>query len=398
MESHYDIVICGGGPAGLMFANLLAGTNYSIALVDAGAPPIAAIQSEPHLTGCELSSGYAARVSALNAASIALLERCDVIDKLGRHAKFFQMHVKDGDGAGEIQFTAEEVGVPQLGMVIENHHVVAVLHDRLEEFENVELLFGHSVQEIIDGEIGTGVSLDDGRVLICNLLVGADGGNSRVRQLKGLRTAGWSYDQTAVVTTIQTERPHNQIPRQWFTSDGPLAFLPLADAHLCSIVWSHQDAESLMEMNAESFCRALSETSEQDLGLVVGTDQRFSFPLKQQHTYRYVGPGVALIGDAAHTIHPLAGQGANLGLADAEALALEIRQTQLTGQQPGEISVLRRFERTRQPHNLAVAAAMETLKRLYSSQTPALGWIRNRGMRALNQNSLLKSMIIKFAS
>lgn len=398
MESHYDIVICGGGPVGLMFANLLAQTNYSVALVDAGVAPIAPAQSEPHLTGCELSSGYAPRVSALNAASIALLERCNVLDGLGRHADFFEMHVKDGEGAGEIQFSAEEIGVPQLGMVIENYRVVGALHDRLEVFENVELLFGKSVQEIIEGEGGTRVSLDDGRVLICNLLVGADGGNSRVRELKGLRTAGWSYDQAAVVTTIQTELPHNQIPRQWFTSEGPLAFLPLADSHLCSIVWSHQDAESLMEMNAESFCRVLSETSEQDLGLVVGTDRRFSFPLKQQHTYRYVSPGVALIGDAAHTIHPLAGQGANLGLADAEALALEIRETQLTGQDPGEISVLRRFERARQPHNLAVAAAMETLKRLYGSETPALGWLRNRGMRALNQNGMLKSMIIKFAS
>ncbi|MFT5099255.1 MAG: 2-octaprenylphenol hydroxylase [Planctomycetaceae bacterium] len=398
MESHYDIVICGGGPVGLMFANLLARTNYSIALIDAGVAPVAPAQSEPHLSVYELSSGYAPRVSALNAASIALLERCDVIDKLGRHAKFFEMHVKDVEGAGEIQFSAEEIGVPQLGMVIENHRLVGALHERLEEFENVELLFGQSVQEIVEGEGGNRVLLDDGRVLICNLLVGADGGNSRVRELKGLRTAGWSYDQTAVVTTIQTELPHNQIPRQWFTSEGPLAFLPLADSHLCSIVWSHQDAESLMKLNAELFCKTLSETSEQDLGIVVGTDQRLSFPLKQQHTYRYVGPGVALIGDAAHTIHPLAGQGANLGLADAEALALEIRQTQLTGQQPGEISVLRRFERARQPHNLAVAAAMETLKRLYSSQTPALGWLRNRGMRALNQNSLLKSMIIKFAS
>ena len=153
-----------------------------------------------------------------------------------------------------------------------------------------------------------------------------------------------------------------------------------------------------MEMNAESFCRVLSETSEQDLGVVVGTDRRFSFPLKQQHSYRYVSPGIALIGDAAHTIHPLAGQGANLGLADAEALALEIRETQLTGQLPGDKSVLRRFERARQPHNLAVAAAMETLKRLYGSQTPALGWLRNQGMRTLNQNAMLKSMIIKFAS
>lgn len=410
METRYDIVICGGGLVGLMLANLLATSHYTIALIDAGTAPKSQSadqsqnpganreQSAAMLTGHGLTSGYAPRVSVLNSASIGLLERCEVFTTLGRHAIFSHMQVKDGEGTGEIRFGAEDIGVPQLGMVIENHLVVTALYKRLEEFENIELLFDHKVEEISEAEAGSLVTLDNNNVLSCSLLVGADGGNSRVRELKGLQTAGWAYDQTAVVTTIQTTRPHGNIPRQWFTVNGPLAFLPLADANLCSIVWSHREADKLMALDSESFCCALSEVSESELGEVTGVDRRFSFPLKQQHAYRYVSAGVALVGDAAHTIHPLAGQGANLGLADAEALALEIKQARLSGQQPGDIAVLRRFAVTRQPHNLAVAAAMETLKRLYGSESPAIGWLRNHGMRMLNQNGPLKSLMMKFAS
>ena len=355
METRYDIVICGGGLVGLMLANLLATSHYTIALIDAGTAPKSQSadqsqnpganreQSAAMLTGHGLTSGYAPRVSVLNSASIGLLERCEVFTTLGRHAIFSHMQVKDGEGTGEIRFGAEDIGVPQLGMVIENHLVVTALYKRLEEFENIELLFDHKVEEISEAEAGSLVTLDNNNVLSCSLLVGADGGNSRVRELKGLQTAGWAYDQTAVVTTIQTTRPHGNIPRQWFTVNGPLAFLPLADANLCSIVWSHREADKLMALDSESFCCALSEVSESELGL-------------------------------------------------------EIKQARLSGQQPGDIAVLRRFAVTRQPHNLAVAAAMETLKRLYGSESPAIGWLRNHGMRMLNQNGPLKSLMMKFAS
>ena len=398
MDTEFDIAVCGGGLVGLMFANLLSHTNYRIALIDAGPAPTSTLAAAPKLTGAELDSGYAPRVSALNASSMGLLERCDVLSRLDRHASFSEMLVKDGEGTGEIHFSAEDIGLPQLGMVIENHWVVAMLYQRLTEINNVELLFDTEVSGISESVSATEIRLGGDQVLSCDLVVGADGGNSKVREIKGLRTGGWSYDQTAVVTTIQTETAHHNIPRQWFTAEGPLAFLPLADPALCSIVWSHRDAGSILDLAPDAFCALLTEASENDLGKVLGVDQRFSFPLKQQHAYRYVSRGVALIGDAAHTIHPLAGQGANLGFADAEALALEIRQTQFSGEKPGDLSVLRRFSRARQPHNLAIAAAMETLKQMYGRQTPGVGWLRNQAMGLLNQSGTLKAIMMKLVN
>jgi 2-octaprenylphenol hydroxylase len=364
MEKDFDIAVCGGGLVGLMFANLLAHTNYRIVLIDAGPEPTSTSNAAPSLDGATLSSGYAPRVSALNTSSMALLERCDVLSLLDRYARFSEMLVKDGEGTGEIRFSAEDLGMPQLGMVIENHWVVEVLYQRLTKIDNVELLFDTEMFGISESPSGSEIQLVGDKVLTCDLVVGADGGNSKVREIKGLKTGGWSYDQAAIVTTIQVEDAHHNMPRQWFTADGPLAFLPLADPMLCSVVWSHRDAASILDLTPEAFCTLLTEASESDLGKVLAVDQRFSFPLKQQHAYRYVSRGVALIGDAAHAIHPLAGQGANLGFADAEALAMEIRQTQFSGEKPGDISVLRRFSRARQPHNLAIAAAMETLKQL----------------------------------
>lgn len=412
MEADFDIAVCGGGLVGLMFANLVSHTNYRIALIDAGPAPASAPAMTASLRGAELVSGYAPRVSALNASSMALLERCDVLSQLHRYARFSEMVVKDGEGTGAIRFSAEDAGLPHLGMVIENHWVAEVLYQRLKKLENVELLFDTEVSGISESSVvnDTGIGTNTAanpctviqfggdRSLTCDLVVGADGGNSRVRDLKGLKTGGWSYDQAAVVTTIQTEGAHHNIPRQWFTAEGPLAFLPLADPTLCSVVWSHNDAPSLLNLAPEALCALLTEASESDLGEVVAVDQRFSFPLKQQHAYRYVRRGTALIGDAAHTIHPLAGQGANLGFADAEALAMELRQTRFRGEKPGDIAVLRRFSRARQPHNLAIAAAMETLKRMYGQQTPGVGWLRNQAMSVLNQSGALKTIMMKLVN
>lgn len=406
METDFDIAVCGGGLVGLMFANLVSHTNYRIALIDAGPAPAIAPAITTSLLGADLVSGYAPRVSALNPSSMALLERCGVLSQLHRYARFSEMMVKDGEGTGAIRFSAEEAGLPHLGMVIENHWVVEALYERLKEIENVELLFDTEVSGISEASVGTDadnnrrtvIHLGGDRSLTCDLVVGADGGNSRVRELKGLKTGGWSYDQTAVITTIQTEGAHHNIPRQWFTAEGPLAFLPLADPTLCSVVWSHRDAPSLLNLAPETLCELLTEASERDLGEVVAVDQRFSLPLKQQHAYRYVRRGTALIGDAAHTIHPLAGQGANLGFADAEALAMELRQTSFSGEKPGDIAVLRRFSRARQPHNLAIAAAMETLKRMYGRQTPGVGWLRNKAMNVLNQSGALKAIMMKLVN
>jgi 2-octaprenylphenol hydroxylase len=211
MSRKVDIVICGGGLVGLMFANLLAQSRFHLVVLDAGAAPTSVKLESPVQSGADLESGYEPRVSALNAGSMALLERCGVFSELGRHACFREMLVRDSEGAGDICFSSEDLGLPNLGMVIENHLVIEALHSRLVQFDNVDLCYGESFADVTKDDV-LEVELSSGDILQCDLLVGADGGNSKVRELSGLKTVGWSYDQTAVVTTIQTEQSHDSIP------------------------------------------------------------------------------------------------------------------------------------------------------------------------------------------
>lgn len=405
---EFDIVICGAGLVGLLMANLLKGSPYKIAVVDAGKEPKALNASSQIATSVseavnsEFDSGFAPRVSALNAKSIELLERCQVLPLLSRFASFSRMEIKDGEGAGEISFDAQEMQIGErLGIVIENHLVLDAMLQSLRAEPSITLLYNHKLDDIDaarnDSENTTVLEFLDEAPIRCQLLVAADGANSKVRELQGQKVVGWQYDQTAIVTTIRTSRAHQNIPRQWFTAAGPLAFLPLAEPHLCSIVWSHTDAQEMLGLSAEDFCRELNIASEFELGDVLATDARFSFPLRQQHALVYARPGVILVGDAAHAIHPLAGQGANLGFADAAVLASELRQCAFSDLGLSDPELRTRFTRMRQPQNLLVASAMEAIKHLYGNQNPVLGFARNHLMRFANANAPLKSMLMKVA-
>jgi 2-octaprenylphenol hydroxylase len=395
---HYDIAICGGGLTGLLLANLLKSSRYSIAVIDAGAAPITPVMdsSAPHQGS--FASGFAPRVSALNNHSVDLLARCGVEAGLTRFAPFSEMHIKDSEGVAEIQFDAAGLGQDGLGIVIENHLVIAALFEGLQGQGNVDLLLQHKLVELERFEDKNELEFAEHPAISCDLLVAADGGHSKVRELRGGKTLGWQYDQTALVTTLLLERPHGNIPRQWFTEFGPLAFLPLAEPNLVSIVWSHQAATELLALDPVGFCAALNEASEGELGNVLATDARFTFPLRQQHAIRYTEPGIALIGDAAHTIHPLAGQGANLGFADAAALASEIHQAKFSDLELHDRRLLQRFAASRQPHNLVMASAMEAIKQLYGRQNLALSFFRNRAMSLLNQSQTLKTLMMKVAT
>lgn len=400
MQRQFEIAICGAGVAGLLMANLLKGSGYKIALLDAGRAPVATSSkaSESDVKDFFFESGYQPRVSALNAKSLSLLERCGVLDQITPSARFSEMQIKDSEGTGQVSFCAEEVGdVPELGMVVENHLVIQALYSNLLG-SDIELLFEHQLEDLEVTDEGTELEFSNNDVINCDLLIAADGGQSKVRELRGRKTFGWQYDQTALVTTLKCEHNHGNIPRQWFTESGPLAFLPLDKPDLVSIVWSHTDATSLLALTPEDFSKEVTQASEAELGNVLATDKRFSFPLRQHHAVRYTEPGIALIGDAAHTIHPLAGQGANLGLADAAALASEIRQAVFFEQGLLDPQLLRRFAQRRQPHNMAMAAAMEAIKQLYGKQNPLLGFARNRVMDLVDQSSWLKSLMIRVAT
>lgn len=399
--AEFDVLICGGGLVGLTLANALRDSGLSIAVVDAAARPGRQVQKKRELKQHDLVSGYEPRVSALNIASIRLLSRLGIWQNVGRACAFKKMSVRDSRGSASIEFDASEIHQQALGYIVENVEVLNALAGRLESSTST-LYWEAKVDSVQPTGSGYDVTVLDGKTdgeqIKCRLLVGADGGNSRIRTLTGMRTVQWRYGQEALVSTVQVQNEHENVARQWFTEEGPLAFLPLQDSDLCSVVWSVADASQKMALDRQEFCHQLTQASEGELGEILGSDSRYCFPLVQQHSLRYVKANLALIGDAAHTIHPLAGQGANLGFADAGALALELLQSKFNDKQVGDFDLLRRYEASRMPHNLLVTSTMELFKRLYSSGDPGINWLRNAGMSFANSNAPLKSMILRLAS
>jgi 2-octaprenylphenol hydroxylase len=411
--TEVDVLVVGGGLVGLTLVNALKGSRLRVALIDSHPPPLGAASLDAPVEQTEssvvdsftLNSGVSPRVSAINLASETLLKRLGAWPTASEQRQAYtSMRVWDSRGTASIQFDAAMTPSDHLGTLVENAALTQALYQQAlcfkTEAQHTEISLGYglgleTLEAVEDGYLAV---LTDGTRVRTRLLVGADGGASAVRQLTNLKITEWSYAQQAVVTTIQTEHNHEGIARQCFTPIGPLALLPLANPHWCSVVWSSDEASTLMALDDEQMCRRLTVASESVLGEVLAVDRRQVYPLQQRHALRYVKPSLALIGDAAHTIHPLAGQGANLGLADAQALARELQQCRFDGGSPGDISRLRRYERSRQPANVLMTAVMEGFKRLFNSSDPGVNWLRNTGMSMLNKQGTFKAMVARLAS
>lgn len=243
------------------------------------------------------------------------------------------------------------------------------------------------------------LKLSSGKVLQAALIVAADGARSRLREWAGFKTREWDYNHHALVTSVRTERPHGNAAWQRFHASGPLAFLPMnlqGDDHWCSIVWSTspEQASELLELSEKEFNQRLTQAFEARLGQVEISEERQIFPLRQRHAVEYIQPGLALIGDAAHTIHPLAGQGVNLGFMDVAALTQVLRQA-AGGKQPlGSLAVLQKYQQQRKMDNLAMMALMESFKRLFAVRQLPVLLLRNLGMKLVNSSSLIKRKMI----
>lgn len=385
-----DIAIVGAGPVGLALASALVNDVDSLVVLDAREGPGEIPAGQYDSDNCHLNSHVSPRVSAINPASGQWLDQLGAWTALPmeRTGRFESMEVWDGEGTGSLTF-------PARGSIVENVAIESALLSVLPEGTVRWNLVPRSLRATGQGYC---LDLDDGSTLTCELLVGADGANSFVREQCEFSKKGWRYDQQAIVSTVQTQLPHEQVARQVFLATGPVALLPLADPHLCSLVWSTTDAPMLLELGDSGFCQALGRASEHCLGEVLASDQRFSFPLQQQHALTYAKPGVVLIGDAAHSIHPLAGQGVNLGFADARALFQEIKSARLEDGDIGAIRSLRRYQAKRQPDNMAMAGLMEALYRLFGQRSPAFTWLRSAGMRLLDDNEYLKTQLVRAAS
>ncbi len=390
---QFDILIVGGGMIGSALALGLSRQGWQVGLIE-GAPAASLMAPAEPASSVD---DFEPRVSAISLASQRLLEELGAWPKVqaSRHCGYREMTVWDGDGTGRIHFDAAELHARSLGTIVENRNIVRALFESLSD-SSVQLLDGVRVKAWSRGQ---GVELEDGRRLAARLVVGADGALSRLRQWSGLATREWDYDQQAIVCTVRTSQNHRYTAWQRFSPTGPLAFLPLlneaGDEHFCSIVWSQDtlEARRLMALETESFRKELEAAIERELGEVLAVSRRFAFPLRQRHAKDYIADGLALVGDAAHTIHPLAGQGANLGYGDVRALLEELGRARALGLAPDDASVLARYQRRRKGENLTMMAAMEGFKQLFARDELPVRWLRNTGMRWLNQLAPLKNRI-----
>lgn len=393
---HSDVVVVGAGMVGAAFAALLASAAPEI--------QVTVLEARPFNENYQ-GDRFDPRVVALNEAARQVLAQAGVWEAVAarRVSPYHGMLVWEADGTGRVAFDSEELGRADIGHIVENSVVVARLLARLATLDNVTLLCPASVVSLTGRDDGVTTVLEDGRSLTSAVLVAADGGLSRTRELAGFATREWAYGHHAIVTTARTEREHGGIARQRFGAAGPLALLPLrgddGDSHRVSIVWSQQEsrAAELMALDDVAFADALTRESEASLGAVLEVDQRYALALTQRHATHYVRSGVALIGDAAHTIHPLAGQGVNLGFQDAAVLCDELLKAHHRGVSLGESTVLRRYQRRRVTDNLAMMAVMEGFKRLFEADQAPLRVLRNRGMSAFNQVPFVKRTVMRRA-
>nr|WP_191623947.1 2-octaprenyl-3-methyl-6-methoxy-1,4-benzoquinol hydroxylase [Pseudomonas fluorescens] len=389
-----DVLIVGAGMVGSALALALHHSGLEILLLDGGPMTV-----KPH----DPEAPFEPRVSALSSASQRILERLGAWQGISqrRVSPYSDMRVWDGSGTGQIHFSAASVHARVLGHIVENRVIQDSLLERLHD-SDVGLLANARLEQMRRSGDEWLLTLADGRRLRAPLVIAADGAQSAVRRLTGCQTREWDYLHNAIVTSVRCSEPHQATAWQRFTDHGPLAFLPLlreGRQDWCSIVWSTtpEQAEKAMAMDDQGFCQALERAFEGRLGTVLQADPRVCVPLRQRHAKRYVAEGLALIGDAAHTIHPLAGQGVNLGFRDAAVLAEELQHACDRGERLADERVLSRYERRRMPHNLALMAAMESFERLFQADPLPLRWLRNSGLKLVERMPEAKALFVRQA-
>ncbi|MGA9031067.1 MAG: UbiH/UbiF/VisC/COQ6 family ubiquinone biosynthesis hydroxylase [Sulfuricaulis sp.] len=385
----YDVLIVGGGMVGAALACALGTSSLKVAVLDRASP--AAPDKE-----------YDQRVSAITLASQSLFENIGVWDGMVRRrvSPVREMQVWSEGGSGSIHFNAAEIGEPCLAWIIENRVIQTALIERLHQFTNVHYLCPVEVADITLADNGAVIKLKDGRLLQARLLVGADGADSEVRRAAGIHAQSLNLNQKSIVATVTTEKLHEATALQRFLTTGPIAFLPLNDPHTCSIVWSADTAraDQLLTLADAAFISELQAKFGEALGKIKTVSPRAGFSLALSHAKAYTAPHLALVGDAAHTVHPLAGQGVNLGFLDAATLAEVLLEAVANQNNIGTHAVLRRYERWRKGDNLAMVSITGGFHYLFGNDLPGVSQLRNWGLELTNAATPVKNFIMRRAS
>jgi 2-octaprenylphenol hydroxylase len=388
-----EIIVVGGGMVGLTCALAFVQQGFAVTIIEAQSSPI---KSQP-----KASDAFDNRVVAISRASKQLFERCGVWSTIegARSCAYQHMKVWDDTMDGKIHFSAMAHFEPELGHIIEQQVILGALWQKLADYPHVKYCLGTKPQAINHSAKHIEVVLSSGELIRAGLVIAADGANSNLRVLCGIASTGWDYQQQALVATVVGSLPHGATAFQRFASDGSLALLPLAEPFHSSIVWATQTshATTLCEMEEILFNQILTRESQAVMGDLQLVGKRFTFPLRTHHAKQYVHERCVFVGDAAHTLHPLAGQGVNLGLLDVAALLEVVSRAKSKGRDFAAQAVLSRYQRRRKGHNQVMIWAMELFKRVFASNNSVVQRLRNIGLNFVDEQKALKQLFIKLA-
>lgn len=384
----FDVVIVGSGLVGASFAAALGDSGLRLALVEASSPP-----------PLPDDAGWDSRIYAISPGSAAFLEQCGAWQQVDatRVTRVEDMRVFGDDGVSRLEFSAYDAGLRELAFIVESRLLQHALGQQLQRQPQVRKFCPATCAALAIGTDAAELTLGDGTVLRARLVVAADGGDSWVRTQAGIGVTGRPYRQTGVVANFDAAKPHRGIAFQWFMRDGVLALLPLPGNRV-SMVWSCNDsfAMQLLEMPPDALAAAVTAASGATLGNLALVAPAAGFPLRLQRAKELVKPRLALIGDAAHNVHPLAGQGVNLGFRDARELARVVRERGAQGD-CGDYYLLRRYERARREDILALQLTTDMLQQLFNNAGGGLARLRNFGLRLTNRQAQLKNLLVQRA-
>ena len=381
-----DILVVGGGLNGLPLAIAVAGAGLDVVVLDRE-DPTAVVENT-----------FDGRVSAIAHASRNLLKSIGVWKHVPEAEPMLDIRITDGPSKLFLHYDHRQLGDEPFGHMVENRHMRVALQARAQEIENLTILAPVTYTDIDRRQDGATVTLSDGREIDARLIVAADGRASTVREGAGIGKVGWSYDQVGIVCTVKHERPHNGVAQERFLNPGPFAILPMSE-NRSSLVWTERTdtAKKIMALDDDMFHREMARRFGTYLGELEITGPRWSYPLALHQADSYIGERLALIGDAAHGMHPIAGQGLNLGLRDVAALAEVIIDTARLGLDPGTQNVLERYQTWRRFDSMMLLGITDGLNRLFTTDVAPVRLARDLGLAAVNKMPKLKGYFMEHA-
>jgi 2-octaprenyl-6-methoxyphenol hydroxylase len=385
---RFDVAVIGGGPVGALLALALGKAGLAVALIDRTPPQIMQ------------DAAFDGRATAVALGSQRILRGLGVWPSLaGAAGPILDIRVSDGRSRLFLHYDHRSVGDEPLGYIVENRHVRAALARAVESQPNITVAAPTTITAVTPDATGVTLARAEGADLRATLVVGADGRGSLVRRSAGIAAAEWHYGQTALVCSVRHDEPHRGIAHERFLTAGPLALLPLQDPHRCSVVWTEtiRAAATLLALDDAAFSAEMQARFGDSLGRIAIEGRRWSWALALHHANRYVAPRLALAGDAAHGIHPIAGQGLNLGWRDVAALAEVLVDARRLGLDIGTLAVLTRYEAWRRPDTLSLIVATDGLNRLFSNDVAPVRLARDVGLALVNRLQPVKRRFMRQA-